>query len=161
MPLPPGNSYQLTVNTTVEDYSGIALVSPFVLDFSTVGVQPIVVSVTPSTGSTGVDLSTQIVVTFNEPMMNVTATTFTVAQTDNFFDGGTTGPIPGEVDVFPTGYSATFSPLVDYQPTTTYQVVLSDQITDSSGATLETYMSTFTTGVAPPPRDAGMPADGG
>jgi hypothetical protein len=161
-PLQAGGNYQLVVNTTVEDYSGIGLVSPFVLNFSTSMIPPAVYMnmITPANGATDVPLSAQVIVQFTESVENVTSTTFTVTPTDNPVDGGS-GPVAGTVIPDPTGYYATFAPPSSgYQPTTTYQVVLSDGITNSAGQSLPTFMSSFTTAAAPVIADGGT-SDGG
>ncbi|MBL8917836.1 MAG: Ig-like domain-containing protein [Myxococcaceae bacterium] len=71
-PLAASTQYTVTVGVAAKDAAGNALAAPFSFSFTTAAAPdtaaPSVVSFTPANGATGVSRSTNITVTFSEPM---------------------------------------------------------------------------------------------
>jgi len=111
---------------------------------------PTVTSVDPLDGATGVDVNTNVVVTFSEPVDSATvdSTTFTVSSG---------GAVAGIITVAGDGLSATFDPGADLANSTTYTVSVTTGVTDTSGNPLDQdpgtggdqdFSSSFTTAAA-------------
>jgi len=96
---------------------------------------PMVLGTTPSDGATGVARDTTIKVVFDEPVINVDTTSFTVADASAV--SGTITPSS------PTTYE--FTPNSAMQPNATISVTLTSAITDGSGNPLAPYPFSFQT----------------
>ena len=88
-------------------------------------VEPSVRTTQPVNNSTNVAVTAPIIVTFDEPVQNVTVTTFTVDQS------GT--PITGTIATSNGGRSYTFTPSAALPAATTITVTLTPGITDLAG----------------------------
>ena len=124
--LVPNTSYTVVVTPAITDLSGNALVAEgwsFTTGSDLVG--PHVRTTQPAIDSTSVAISSPIIVTFDEPVQNVTPTTFTVAH------GGT--PITGTISTSNGGRTQTFTPSVALPAATTITVTLTTAITDLAG----------------------------
>jgi hypothetical protein len=158
-----GTTFLLTVTTGAKDYSDIAVSGSYVFRFSTSGVLPVVLSITPANMTAGVFSTAQIVVTFNEPVTSasVTSSTFYVTTGNSIADGGVSdndGGMPQpdagtmvDGDLVPdvTGSQVTFAPLAPLALLTDYQVTLTSGIQDAAGHSLTPFTSTFSTGAGP------------
>jgi hypothetical protein len=110
---------------------------PFTSTFQTGAdnVIPAVRVVSPLAGATGVAVGANIVVTFDEPVMNVTSTTFQVNA----------GAIAGTVTMSNGNRVATFDPTANLPAATMINVTLSSAIVDTSSNPLATTAFAFTT----------------
>jgi len=105
---------------------------------------PTVASTSPTSGATGVAVTTTVTATFSEAMDAATITTgsFTLRR------GATS--VSGSVSYNSGSYTATFTPAADLAYDTTYTASLSTAVTDVAGNPLaSTYSWSFTTGSAP------------
>ncbi len=119
---------------------------------------PTVTSVDPANGDIDVAITTNVTVTFSEPVdgTTVTSTTFTVN------DGSAN--IAGAITMAGNGLSATFDPESDLANEATYTVTVTSGVTDTSGNALDQdgdpsngnddLTSSFTTAAAPAPGGA-------
>src|SRR5207245_2962446 len=101
--------------------------------------RPTVSATVPANGATGVAFSETIAATFSEAMdpLTITTPTFTLKQ-------GTT-PVAGTVTY--AGVTATFNPLNNLAPNTTYTTTITTGARDLAGNALATdFVWTFTTG---------------
>ncbi len=108
---------------------------------------PQVVSTTPAQGATGVGLTATVNATFSKPMnaTTINATTFTVTGL-----GGVA--VAGTVTYAATGSIATFTPTVNFVPSTLYTATITTGVRDQASpanALAARYVWTFTTGLAP------------
>ena len=135
--------YTATITTGAKDPSGNALASNYVWSFTTGAVVntliPVVISVTPSVGSSGVPINNKLSATFNEPMdpATINTSTFTLKQ------GGVT--VPGAVTLI--GATATFAPSSTLAPGTSFVATITTGAKDLSGnAVASNFVWLFTTG---------------
>jgi len=144
-PLGSNVTYSLTATTGVKDSSDIPLTASFNTTFTT-ALFPSVIQFTPADMATGVSVTTEIQVYFNEALGPVSATTFTLTAM------GSSTPLGGSISTTPVSASmvtmATFLPNPQLLPSTTYTATLSG-LSDMSGKPLPTYTSTFSTPVYP------------
>jgi O-glycosyl hydrolase len=102
---------------------------------------PTVTAVTPSSGSTGIAISSTVTVTFSTAMSSSTITTSTFTLTAQ---GG--GAVTGTVSYNSTGNSATFTPTNPLSSNTTYTATITTGAQSSTGTALgANYTWTFTT----------------
>jgi O-glycosyl hydrolase len=110
-------------------------------------VPPTVTSVTPTSGSTGVAVSSAIAATFSTAMevSTITSSTFTLAT-----QGGTA--VSGTVTYASASLTATFTPSAPLANNTTYTATITTGATNSVGTALAAnYSWSFTTAQAPAP----------
>ena len=148
-------NYCFTVNTNVQDTTGLALANPAAYCF-TVGsaadaVQPAVVSITPPTASTGVSTAAEVYLHFSKPLNPLTVSTGS---------GGSITLTAGGQPVAPASISFTnlygtntlqdviITPYGTFPDNTAITVTATSAIQDPSGNALQTNAgatSTFTT----------------
>jgi hypothetical protein len=149
IPLAANTQYSLSV-PGVQDLSGNVMTAPVTTGFTTgTGadlVRPQVSAVSPANGATGVATHAVVEAQFSKRMdaLTITNATFEVSPS-----GG--NPISGTITVAADGQSATFTPTAPLSPSTTYQVRLTEAITDLTGQDFGLFaffdfFSSFTTG---------------
>lgn len=138
-----GRLYTATVLTGVTDVAGNNLAANFVWSFTTEippdVTPPTVISTVPTNGEIGVHISTDLTVTFSEPMnpTTINTTSFTLSN-------GVT-PVSGVVTY--SGTTATFSPSSDLDSSTVYTATITTGARDTAGnALVGNYVWSFTTG---------------
>jgi hypothetical protein len=143
----PGTVYTATITTGATSTSAMKLAADYVWTFTTANLtDPLVISTDPADNASGVALNKIVTADFNMTMdlLTITSTTFTLMQ-------GTT-PVDGAVSY--AGTIATFAPLSDLLPGTTYTATITTGATNVAGTALaDNYVWTFrTTGgaVVPP-----------
>ena len=152
--------YTVTVTTGVRDVAGNALASNFSSTFRTVGaapppdiIPPTVVFTVPAHGSTGVAVSSPVVVTFSEPMSPSSMSASTI-----FLSGPGGATVSGNVSYDNSSLSATFTPGAPLQNGATYTLVVTTGVRDAAGNGLTApYSAAFTTVAALPPPDTTPP----
>ena len=124
--LAPNTVYTVVLTPAITDYSGNAIVAES-WSFTTGSdlVAPHVRTTQPASGSSNVAVSAPIIITFDEPVQNVTATTYTVDH------GGT--PITGTLAASNGGRTYTFTPSAALPAATAITVTLTTGITDLAG----------------------------
>lgn len=149
-PLTNNTVYTATITTGVQSSQGSALAANYTWSFTTVTATvtpPLVTSVTPTSGSTGVAITTAVTATFNQAMMlsTINGSTFTLTGPRN-------ASVQGMVS-YNTGTSvATFTPAANLSYDTVYTATISTSVMSSGGVALSpAYVWTFTTAAAPVP----------
>ena len=144
--LAPNTIYTATITTGAKDIAGNALAVNYVWSFTTGAptavTLPTIISTTPTNGEIGVALNKQIAATFSVVMdaATVQTTTFTLTQ-------GTT-PVSGFVSY--SVKTATFAPLTNLAPSTTYTATITTGAKDLAGNALAVnYVWNFTTAALP------------
>lgn len=142
--LASNTAYTATITTGAKDSEGTAIANNYVWSFTT-GVQavilPTIISTDPVNLATSVVLNKQITATFS------TAMEATTIQTTTFILTQGTTPVVGFVSY--SGTTATFAPLGNLAPNTTYTATLTTGAKDLSGNALaNNYVWSFTTGAA-------------
>jgi hypothetical protein len=135
--LSPGLNYTaLLGGAAIQDVSGNFLVT-FQLSFTTGAdtLAPTVRVTSPLNADTNVAVNANVVVTFDEPVMNVTAGTFQLNG----------GAIAGAVSMTNGGRTWTFDPTANLPAATTINVTLGGAITDTSTNALAPFAFSFTT----------------
>jgi hypothetical protein len=142
--LAPNTTYTATLSSGVQNSAGSGLAAPYVWKFTT-GTQPVVVSVVPQSGATGVLLDQSVVATFSRPMN--CATLYSPAK--SFVLTGPGGAVvTGTVGC--TGTGAIFTPQTPLATNTFYTATVTSAATDVQGEPLASaFMSTFRTVPAP------------
>jgi hypothetical protein len=159
--LAPLTVYTATISTGATDLAGNALATDFVWSFTTVATPdttpPTVSSTVPADGDTGVAIGGNIAAAFGEAMdtLTISTATFTLKQ------GATV--VTGTVTY--AGVTATFRPVGNLAPLTTYTATISTGATDLAGNALTTdFVWSFITGTTPdttpPTVSSTVPADG-
>jgi hypothetical protein len=143
-----GTTYTATVTAAKSLATGLALVSPFVWQFTTVAAPPTVTAVAPVNNATGVPVNNTIITAaFSEPMAAITgAASFTVACA-----APCTSP-SGTVTLDSTNRIATYRLATgsSLAASTTYTATVTAAKSLATGLTLASpYVWQFTTGVAP------------
>jgi large repetitive protein len=140
-PLPGNANIQVTV-TNVLDLAGNNSV-PFASLFTTAAVtdntSPVVVSVTPSNGTTGVGLNASVVLTFSKSLNPATVNSNTVGIL-----AGSTLPITASITISADNRTVTLTPGA-LAPSTTMTVVATNGVQDLSGNSLADFSSQFAT----------------
>ncbi len=149
----PVGTCTATVTSAVKDSSGVAMASPYVWQFSTVGVNdtvaPTVAPVTPVDLATGVATNTAVKAVFNEGMnpLTITGTTFTLSSAG--------GAVAGTVSLGPLNKNVTFKPNANLAVGTPYTATITTGATDLAGNALATpAVWTFTTAATVAPTAA-------
>ncbi len=136
--------YTVTISTAVTDLARNAMAAPFSWSFTTGSAAdttaPRVISHINKNGDTNVSVSTNLGVTFSEPMdpLTITAATFTCTRV-----GGT---VTGVISY--SGVNAVLDPDTDLLPSTLYTVRITTGAKDLAGNSLATDSTwSFTTGL--------------
>jgi hypothetical protein len=125
VPVSKGCRYTLTVAATAEDIYGNSLAEPFMFGFVTGEelIPPEVLTHTPTDGAFGISPRESIRVVFSEPIDEA-----------SFYSGFSLFPsVSGGFLWFSKGQEVQFLPVEEYQIGRSYEVVLSQEITDRSG----------------------------
>lgn len=137
-------TYTLTITTGVADQADNYLAQDYVLSFTTVPIDrtpPTVVSVIPAPGTIGISVGTTVVATFSEAVNPATVTK------DSFVLSSATGTVAGVLSFTSANSVATLRPAAQLDFNKEYSVLLTTQITDSTGnALVSAFTSTFRTG---------------
>lgn len=135
--LPAHADIRVTLTSGIRDLDGNALpVTELGFTTGADDVPPQIRTTSPIAGSTDVAADVAIVVTFDEPVLDVTTTTFVV-------DAG--GAVTGTLALDDGGRRATFTAASPLPAATTVTVTLTQDITDAGGNALVPYQFTFTT----------------
>jgi hypothetical protein len=124
-PVSSGNDYEIAVVSTAETKDGNSLAKDFRFAFTTKteAGRPAVLSTLPSDGSRVTMPQLPIVVSFSEPIDQI-----------SFIASFSVSPDPGGTISFDvTGSTASFTPVSAWIPGTEYNVVLTDAVKDLSG----------------------------
>ena len=143
--LSPGAAYSVFLTGTIKDTTNNAL-APVQWSFTTTvppadTTPPTITSVSPVANATNVGAGTSIKVTFSEPVVNVSTSTFTLSP------GGPS--IAATVSYDNATNTATLVPSAALQPNTQYTATVWSDITDTAGNPLNSYSWLFTTASAP------------
>jgi hypothetical protein len=138
--------FTATLTTGVKNLVGTSLATNYVWSFRTVPATtlPTVISTVPSNGATGVPVNQALSATFSEAMNSatITSTTFTLKATAG-------ASVSGVVTYTAAGSIATFTPLANLAPTTSYTATITTGAQDlSENALASSYVWTFTTAAA-------------
>jgi methionine-rich copper-binding protein CopC len=131
--------YTVNLTTGITSTTNTALAAPVSWRFLT-GPAPTVSSKTPANGATSVSTTTTVTATFNEPVLNVTGTTFTLQSAS--------GPVTATVTRSGTTNKYILTPSAPLQSGTLYTATViggSSGVTDLAGNPLKTVTWTFTT----------------
>ena len=143
-PLALSTLFTATITTGAKDLFGIPLASNFVWTFTTSTTScgaPIVISVAPPDGSSGICPNTVVTATFNEAMKSSTINTTTFTLT-----GPGTTPVAGVVTYVASSNTATFTPNNPLALDTLYTATITTGAEDLAGDPLASdYVWTFTT----------------
>ncbi|MEO8576085.1 MAG: Ig-like domain-containing protein [Gemmatimonadales bacterium] len=144
-PLAGNTNYTVTVTTGAKDAAGNPLGGQFTSTFTTLildSTPPSVTSVNPVNNATGVPISTNVLVSFNEAMDPTTINTTTVTLRNT----GTSAVVAGTV-TFNSGTNvATFTPSGPLSNATNYTVSVTTGVKDVAGnAIAAQFNSNFTT----------------
>ena len=140
-----GTTYVLTVSAGAKDLAGNGVSPQFTSSFTTNGVAdltaPTVIAVNPVNAAVGVVTSTNVVVTFSEPMsaVSITSSTFTLTPTS----GGS--PLPATVSYNVGAATATLTPTSVLIGNTDYTVNVTVGAKDVANNALTAFSSTFKT----------------
>ncbi len=148
LPLAPLTTYVATTTTGNEDLSGVPLANNYVWTFTTGAApnttRPTVIATNPVNAETAVPFNQAVSAIFSAPMdpSTITATSFTLTA-----PGGVA--ISGLVSYAAISDTATFTPMTNLSPNTTYTSTITTVAADLAGNRLLTnYVWTFTTGAA-------------
>ena len=136
--LAPNAQHTVTLTSAIEDLSNNALSGAPVTSTFTTGpdtIAPSVRTTAPLANATAVAVGSNIVVTFDEPVMNVSASSFQV-------EGGT---VAGTITPSNGNKTFTFDPDSDLPAATVIDVTLTTAITDTSSNALAAFAFSFTT----------------
>ncbi|MBI4604567.1 MAG: Ig-like domain-containing protein [Planctomycetes bacterium] len=143
-PLPAGAAHTLSVSGVL-DVAGNPLGAPLALSFTTGAasdlVSPVVTSVTPANGATGVSRSTAITIGFSEPISPVNVNAATV----RLIESGV-GDIATAITVAPDRRSVTITPAALLTASKLFSVQVTNGVTDAARNPLQFFGSSFTTG---------------
>ncbi len=145
-----GTTYTATITTGAQNSTGTALAANYTWSFATAPAlppTPTVTAVTPTSGSTGVVISTPLTATFSQPMSapTIIASTFTLSV-----QGG--AAVQGTVSYNSATSVATFTPAANLAYNTTYTATITTGATSTTGIALAAnYTWSFTTAQAPAP----------
>ncbi len=169
--LSANSTYTVVIGSQLTDVAGNPLVNPGSFTFSTGAVsdtsRPQITNVSPLDGASGVPTNAVVQLQFNKRIdpFTVSSSTFYVYPRD------TGMPIAGSIAVSPDGLTAKLTPAVPLQSETTYQVIVTNGITDLEGQATSYFEPAFTTGVgaattapvvvsvSPPSGAAGVPVN--
>lgn len=128
----------VTLSTAIMDLIGNPLAAPVTFMFTTVPdtTAPAVMSTMPAANATSVAITSTIAVTFTEPVMNVTTSSFAVTSG---------GAVAGTLASSNGGRTWTFTPSAAFANNTTVMVTLTTAITDTASNPLAPVTFMFTT----------------
>jgi hypothetical protein len=138
----PNSVYSGTITTGAKDLAGNSLATNYVWSFTTGAaadiVRPTVISTDPLNAATNVLLDKKISASFSEAMDPLSISTATFTLTNG------AAVVAGTVSY--SGIKATFSPVANLNPNTTYTATITTGAKDLAGNTLATnYVWSFTT----------------
>ena len=141
-------------NITVETNAQVLNVNAGFTVQNTTTTPPVLVTISPVNGATGVPLNTAVTMQFSEPLNRTTVGTNDVILVDSVLQGGTCGVtsgVSGSVTVDASGRVVTFLPSQVLAVGRLYYVCLNyaGVIKDPSGNLLAYTSTSFTTGYAP------------
>jgi len=136
VPADAGTYAQIHVTATASDENGNVQTRYLTLIVADV-VAPTVVSISPENRTTGVSLTTAVVVTFSEPVVGVDETSLVLSANGL--------PVAAIVTPSPDGTSATLSPTTPLSPLTRYDLAVGDSIVDEADLNLVAEQTEFTT----------------
>jgi hypothetical protein len=145
----------VTLTTGITDLASNPLAAPVSWMFITAGdaIAPTVMSTSPAANATGVATTSPIAVTFDEPVTNVTGTSFTVSSG---------GAVTGSLGSSNGGRTWTFTPSAPFANNATVMVTLSTAIQDLIGNPLAapvTFMFTTVPDTTAPTVQSTVPAN--
>jgi hypothetical protein len=146
-PLAASTTYDVVVDSRAADRAANTLALPFKLRFTT--GSPRVTAVLPANGATGAALGRSISATFWESMDCGTVSAGTVRLVSS------SGAVPGRVVC--TGDRASFIPESPLAPSIDYTLFITSGVKDSSGNSLASFVSRFTTAGPADPVDPAVP----
>jgi hypothetical protein len=145
--LSANSTYKVVIGSQITDVAGNPLANPGSFTFSTSGVtdtsRPQITTVSPLDGASGVSTNAVVQLQFNKRIdpFTVNGSTFYVYPRDTGI------PIAGSIAVSSDGLTAKLTPAVPLQTETTYQVIVTNGITDLEGQATSYFEPAFTTGV--------------
>jgi len=147
-PLAAATNYTVTIAPTIADLADRLIDNPNTFGFQTGAgastLNPTVTAVNPLNGAAGTPLNTVIEVQFSQRVNQLTVTPSTMF----LFPTSSGVPVGATVSVSPDGLSAVLTPNAPLVPETQYELFLSSGISNLAGQLLNTFASTFITGVA-------------
>ncbi len=157
-PLAYNTTYTATITTGVQSSLGTALAANYTWTFTTaMAPPPTVTAVTPTTGSTGVAVTTAVSATFNQVMngSTITGSTFTLVPQSG-------SGVSGSITYNAASNTATLTPSQNLAYNTTYTATLTTGVQAATGTALASnYTWSFTTTAPPTPTVAvTVPANG-
>jgi hypothetical protein len=128
--LPPLQSLTATLSSDIVDplSSRTLRVTSFTFTTANDSSPPMVVQTSPVTNSTGNNVGTNLLVRFSEPVIGLSATTFTMFET-SMPANTVTGAVSFDFD----SRTATFNPVDQLTPNLTYTARISSGVTDAAG----------------------------
>lgn len=147
--LPPSELLTATVTTDVRSSNGLSMATNEVWSFTTEALiptdttLPTVIATTPDAGEAGVSMSTSITAVFSEDLqpasVNNASVTLTRLSTTNT-------AVPGVVSFDAQARTATFTPSIPLQGSSSYEVTVNPGVRDLAGNGLaQPFTFTFTT----------------
>ncbi len=148
-------TYTATVKAGTKGANGFETTSDYSWSFTTIMAQPEVESVTPEDGSTAVNVSSPVTVTFSIDMST------DIETNDHFTVSDSSGNTPGTVTYNSAEKKATFTPSGSLKYFTIYTAkVLAGTKAANETDTTSDYSWSFTTITAPPEVESVTPKDG-
>jgi hypothetical protein len=137
-PLSNATNYTLTVTTGVKDLAGNPLAAQFIATFTTVAVAdtttPTIVSLSPTPGASDVAITTNVVVTFSEPMKQSTIVgTANIRLAPDSAPGST---VAATLSYSSSTNAATLTPAAPLLNNVKYRVTVTTSVTDVAGNAL-------------------------
>lgn len=138
-PLTESTVYSVIVSTAVKSATGVPFAAEYRFDFTTLGIAPQVVAVTPSAGAVDVPVNSKVTLTFNEDMNTATFTTANVRLSNGATD------VVGTVTAI-DARNVRLTPSSALSETTAYTIIAGTGLTDARGNALGSeFRTTFTT----------------
>lgn len=153
-PLQPGTSWQgvlqavaptgptaatIAASVTVTDVTGLSTTQPYSVSVRDT-VPPVVTSVTPADGATGVAAATQVTLSFSEPVVGATGAVV--------LEDGSGAAVPSSVSYNHATYVVILTPNSALVPGAQYTVRATGGVTDAAGLPLAGFASAFTVAVS-------------
>jgi rRNA processing protein Gar1 len=147
-----GMNYIVTVYDNVTDFAGNVPESDHSFSFDVENTAITVTDVSPADNVTGIDSTTDVVITFSEAPSAGTVRSSTVSTPGTIRVTGPDGEVYGDITI--EGNIVTFNPAEDLQSDATYTVMVTTEVADLGGTNLDQdagtggnqeYSSTFST----------------